>query len=136
METDGLRARKRAGERAEARKGEGGPFLVEEADGGGDARLRIARRERGGGRVLPLGRHGSLEPLERDPVEQLRPHVGTPGRPRQRRELRLRRSAGERGGGARTPGEKPPGPRGGGGGEGVPPPRPRGGGARPPPGPP
>jgi hypothetical protein len=55
VETNGLRVREHARERAEAAERRGRVRLVEAADRRGDARVRIAGCDPGGGRELALG---------------------------------------------------------------------------------
>ena len=84
-------------ERAEARERGGRLGLVEAADGCSDLRLRIAGIDSGGCVVLPLGRDATPEPLERDPVQELRVRVLLGRVLGQELELARRREPGEAG---------------------------------------
>src|SRR5918996_1411849 len=102
MKTDGRRAGKSPGERAEPREGGGGVGLVEAGDGGGDERLRIVGSERGRSVELTAGGELPAEALEPDAGEQMaadgpaRP-AGSEGR-QPGRELRVEQIAGPDGG--------------------------------------
>lgn len=87
MKPDGGCLRVTAGQGTEARERLLRPLLVEAADGVGDEGFRVPRGEAGGGRELLLRRDRPLEPLEGDPVEQLRPDIVAAGVARQRFEL-------------------------------------------------
>src|SRR5215210_306880 len=87
VEANRRRLREAAGERAEPRERSFGRVLAVTADGGGGLGLGIAGSEPGRLRENPLGRDGTAEPLQRDPVEELRVCVGPPRVPAEQREL-------------------------------------------------
>ena len=87
MEPDCSRFREAAGQGPEAGERLFGLSLVEAADRVCDEGLRVRRGELSGGRELFLSRDRPLEPLQRDPVEQLRTDVVAAGFASQRREL-------------------------------------------------
>src|SRR5262245_24209262 len=70
MEADALRVGIATGERAEPGERLRRIVLVEQADGGGDLRLGIVRRERGRGRELALGRDRPAALLEPNAAEE------------------------------------------------------------------
>jgi sulfur-carrier protein adenylyltransferase/sulfurtransferase len=65
--------------------------LVEATDGVGDERFGIRRREPSRRRVLLPGGDGPLEPLQRQPVEQLGPNIAPAGIPLECLQLARRR---------------------------------------------
>ena len=64
METDGLRVREAANQRAEVRERQGRPVLVVEPDGRGGERLGVGRRESRSRLELAFGRDGAQRLLK------------------------------------------------------------------------
>ncbi len=95
VEADGRGMRELLGQRPEPGERPLRMVLVEAADGCGNLGLGVVRRERGRLCEDPLRRERPSEPLERDPVQKLRPN--TPPA-RERRELTLGSKAREGGG--------------------------------------
>lgn len=95
METNSRGARKSPGQRAEPRERAFGMRLVESADRVGDEGFGIPRRKPCRQRVLPSRRNRPVEPLEREPVEQLGLDVLAPRIPGKRLELGRRGQPGD-----------------------------------------
>ena len=87
MESHGGRLRELPRQGAESGEGTLRRILPIAAHGGGHLCLGIPRREGGGRRELALGGNRPAEPLEREAVEQLRPHVAATGGTLERLEL-------------------------------------------------